>query len=306
MEPILVILAAGLGSRYGGLKQIDPMGSHGEFIIDYSLFDARRAGFKRVVFLITKELETEFHATIGRRVAEMMEVRYAFQSLADCLPAGFAIPAGRTKPWGTSHALLCCGELIDAPFAVINADDFYGAEAYRQIYDFLTAKCDSRGRDYAMVGYALGNTVTADGSVSRGVCQMANGYLTSIVERTRIERRDGGIGFTEDGERWEMLPEDTLVSMNFWGLSPACLDALAADFAAFLRETLPGNPLKAEYYLPTAIGRQISAGLSRVAVLRSNDAWHGVTNKADRPEVVAAMRSLAAAGLYPEPLWGAG
>lgn len=304
-EPILVIMAAGMGSRYGGLKQIDPVGSHGEAILDYSLYDARRAGFKTVVFIIKHEIEADFKATVGRRAAKSgMEIRYAFQQV-DMLPAGFTLPEGRVKPWGTAHAILCAAEQIDAPFAVINADDYYGPAAYREIYEYLSTHSDDTYYEYAMVGFQLKNTVSENGSVSRGVCVAdENGYLASVTERTRIEKYEGGIHYTEDdGKTWQNLGGDTTVSMNLFGFTPSFVQEIQAGFPEFLQKALAETPLKGEYFLPSVVSRLIGEGKARVKVLTSPDKWYGVTYQEDKPVVVAALAAKTAEGLYPDGLW---
>lgn len=304
-KPVLVVMAAGMGSRYGGLKQIDPVGSHGQLIIDYSIFDARRAGFETVVFIIKHEIEDSFKGAIGDRLSKVMDVRYAFQQL-DNLPAGYTVPEGRTKPWGTSHAALSAMALIDGPFAVINADDYYGPEAFSTIYDYLLHHPDTpEAYEYAMVGYRLENTVTDNGHVARGVCVAnAGGYLDVVTERTRIEKYDGGIHFTEDdGKSWTTLPGDTIVSMNLWGFTQSFLHETKARFAAFLDETLQTNPLKGEYFLPSVVSQLITDGKARVKVLTSGDKWYGVTYQEDKPVVMAAIAEKTAAGVYPDALW---
>ena len=304
-KPILVVMAAGMGSRYGGLKQIDPVGKHGEVIIDYSLFDARRAGFETVVFIIKHEIEKEFKEAIGNRMEKHMEVRYAFQQLEN-LPEGYSVPEGRTKPWGTSHAILSAADVINGPFAVINADDYYGPEAFKVIYDYLSTHQDDAVYEYSMVGYLLKNTVTENGHVARGVCVTdSEGYLASVTERTKIATYEGGIHFTEDdGATWTDLPEDTLVSMNLWGFGASVVPEIQNRFAAFLEASLPTNPLKCEYFLPLVVSQLIAEGKATVQVLRSHDKWYGVTYKEDKPTVVAAIREKIASGLYPENLWG--
>lgn len=303
-EPILVIMAAGMGSRYGGLKQMDPVGPDGEAILDYSLFDARRAGFKRAIILIKHEIEEDFMRLVGNRLAgQMEEVRFAFQQL-DKLPAGFQVPQGRVKPWGTGHAVLCCRELIDAPFAVINADDYYGVDCFRLAYETLCGLKDDEKARYIMVGYQLRNTLTDNGHVSRGVCTVdGNDFLTDIHERTHIIKTVDGALYTEDEQTYHKLPEDALVSMNLWGFTPGILDALAEDFAAFLSEQVPANPLKAEIYLPAVVSRLLQEGKATVRVLPSPDKWYGVTYQADKPVVKAALLRMAEEGLYPRPLW---
>ena len=303
-KPILVVMAAGMGSRYGGLKQIDPVGKHGEVIIDYSLFDARRAGFETVVFIIKHEIEKEFKEAIGNRMEKHMEVRYAFQQL-DNLPEGYSVPEGRTKPWGTSHAILSAADVIDGPFAVINADDYYGPEAFKVIYDYLSTHQDDAVYEYSMVGYLLKNTVTENGHVARGVCVTdSEGYLASVTERTKIATYEGGIHFTEDdGETWTDVDGDTIVSMNLWGFTESFVREAKARFAKFLDKALVENPLKGEYFLPSVVSELIGEGKARVKVLHSTDKWYGVTYKEDKPVVVQAIADKTAAGVYPEKLW---
>jgi len=305
-KPVLVVMAAGMGSRYGGLKQIDPVGSCGEAILDYSLYDAHEAGFETAVIIIKKEIEQDFMDTVGQRLAKCpMEIRYAYQELSK-VPEDFRIPAQRKKPWGTTHAVLCAKEEIDgAPFAVLNSDDYYGKSAFRVLYDYLCKAQDGEKYDYCMVGYELGNTVTDNGSVARGVCCTdEQGYLTQIAERTRIEKYAGGIHFTEDGEHWQDLPYKTPVSMNMWGFTPSFLQEAQARFPAFLQEEVPLNPEKAEIYLPMTVGQLVQAGKATVKVLHSEDKWYGVTYAADKPQVVAALRKLADEGKYPQTgLW---
>ena len=301
-KPILVVMAAGMGSRYGGLKQMDPVGANGEVILDYSVFDARRAGFETVVFIIKREIEADFKARIGSRIEPHMEVRYAYQDLHD-LPEGYAVPEGRVKPWGTGQAIIAGRDVIDAPFAVINADDYYGVECFRRLYDFLT---QPRGAgEYCMVGYLLRNTVTDNGSVARGVCASDGaGNLTVINERTRIEKHPGGIHYTEDdGQSWVELDPDTLVSMNMWGFQPELVEVLQQRFPAFLDQALAENPMKGEYLLPNVVRDLLSEGKATVKVLSSPDKWYGVTYQEDKPCVVQAMADKAAQGIYPIPLW---
>ena len=302
-KPVLVVMAAGMGSRYGGLKQIDPVGVKGEAILDYSIFDAHRAGFESVVIIIKKAIEKDFMETVGKRLEKApVEIRYAFQEL-DVLPAGYTVPEGRTKPWGTSHAVLCATEAIDgAPFAVINADDYYGASAYKVMYDYLSQNTDPYG--YCMVGYELGKTVTDNGSVARGICQTDDkGFLTVVTERTRIEKYSGGIHFTEDGENWVDVPADTTVSMNMWGFMPSFLEEINARFSAYLDKALPENPLKCEYFLPIPIAQLIQEKKATVKVLTSPDRWFGVTYAADKPVVVAELRKMTDEGKYTAGLW---
>lgn len=298
-KPILVVMAAGMGSRFGGLKQITPVGPGGAAILDYSLYDARRAGFETVVFIIKREIEADFKATVGARAARSgLEIRYAFQQL-DVLPSGFSVPEGREKPWGTAHALYCAESAIGgAPFAVINADDYYGPTGFKLVYEHLAT---GGGQPWAMVGFLLGNTVSAHGSVSRGVCVTDDaGGLVSVTERTRIETYDAGIHYTEDGgESWRDLSPDTIVSMNLFGLGPDFLGHVRAGFGDFLRKGLAENPLKCEYYLPSVVSAALDAGAARVQVLTSPDKWHGITYQQDMPELVAALRAMHAAGTYP-------
>lgn len=306
-KPVLVIMAAGMGSRYGGLKQLDPVGDHGQVILDYSIYDARRAGFETVVFVIKESIEEEFKARVGERVARHMEVKYAFQRMDD-LPGGYAVPEGREKPWGTAQAALAARHVVDGPFAVINADDYYGPEAYQKIYDYLCANPDGDVYEYAMVGYLLKNTVTEHGSVARGVCAVdGEGVLRDIVERTRIEKDGEDARFTEDGgESWTALPGDTMVSMNLWGFNRSFLDEAEARFPAFLDRAMVENPLKGEYFLPSVVEQLIGEGKARVRVLLSRDKWYGVTYREDKPTVTAAIAAMTEAGLYPDELWPEG
>ena len=307
-KPVLVVMAAGMGSRYGGLKQIDPVGSHGEAILDYSLYDAHEAGFETAVIIIKEAIRQDFMDTVGKRLEKCpMEIRYAYQEQDKMLPAGFTVPEVRgAKPWGTGHAVLCAAKEIDgAPFAVVNADDYYGKSAYKTIFNALSGAEDTDKAEFCMVGYHLGNTVTDHGSVARGVCDVdENGYLTNIVERLRIEKYENGIHFTEDGETWTDLTADTLVSMNMFGFTPSLLDALAAGFPEFLEKEVPQNPAKKEYLLPTIVNNLLHAGKARLKVLSSADKWYGVTYAADKPMVVAALKAMAAEGKYPDGLWG--
>ena len=300
-KPVLVIMAAGMGSRYGGMKLIDPGDDQGHIIMDFSIYDAKEAGFEKVVFIIKEENLEDFKQVIGNRVAEKMEVAYVFQKLEN-LPEGFEVPEGRVKPWGTGHAVLSAIDVIDGPFAVINADDYYGRQAFKEIYDFLSTHEDDDKYRYTMVGYVLENTLTDNGHVARGVCVTdENGYLTGINERTHIEKRDGGAAYTEDdGKTWAELPMDAVVSMNMWGFSRSLLDELKAEFPAFLKENIPVNPLKCEYFLPTVVNNLIDQERATVTVLKSLDRWFGVTYKEDNPVVVAAIRKMEEDGKYPK------
>lgn len=301
-KPVLVVLAAGMGSRYGGLKQIDALGGNGEAILDYSIYDAYQAGFRTAVILIKEAIREDFMATVGKRLASSpMEIRYAYQEL-NKLPAGYSVPEGRVKPFGTGHAIICAGEEVgNAPFVVINADDFYGRTSFQKMYEFLSAATDPFG--YCMVGYELGKTVTDNGSVARGVCCTdAQGNLTTITERTRIEKYPGGIHFTEDGETWTDLPADTTVSMNFMGFMPSFLEEATELFPKALDEILAKNPLKGEYFLPAIVQQMLTEGRATMKVLTSPDKWYGVTYAADKPVVVEALKKMTREGLYPEKL----
>ena len=307
MKPVLVVMAAGMGSRYGGLKQIDPVGSHGEAILDYSLYDAHEAGFETAVIIIKEAIKQDFMDTVGKRLKKCpMEIRYAYQEQDKMLPEGMTVPAERgAKPWGTSHAVLCATEEIgDAPFAVINSDDYYGKSAFRTIYRALCQAQDTDKYDYCMVGYYLKNTVSDNGSVARGVCMTdEKGNLKSIVERLKIEKYEGGIHFTEDGVTYEDLDPETLVSMNMFGFTPSFLKELAAGFPEFLEKEMPENPAKKEYLLPVSASRLLECGKATIKVLSSADKWYGVTYAADKPHVVAALKAMAEEGKYPDGLW---
>ena len=302
-QPVLVVLAAGMGSRYGGLKQIDPVGSQGEAILDYSIFDAYEAGFRRAVILIKEAIREDFMATVGKRLSRSpMEIRYAYQELSK-LPAPYTVPEGRVKPFGTGHAVICAGEKVgDAPFAVINADDYYGKAAFKTIFEFLSNTQDPYG--YCMVGYRLDKTVTENGSVARGICTTdEEGNLLGITERTRIEKHPGGIHFTEDGQRWQELAPDTIVSMNLMGFQPSFLREARARFPAFLEKALAENPLKGEYFLPSIVQQLLTEGKATMKVLTSPDQWYGVTYAADKPVVVSALAEMTRQGLYPDGLF---
>ena len=299
-EPTRVIMAAGMGSRFGGLKQMTPVDEEGHFIIDFSLYDAYRAGFRRVAFIIKREIEQTFRETIGARMEKWFHVDYVYQEL-DRLPEGFAVPEGRKKPWGTAHAVACCRGVVEGPFAVINSDDFYGRGAYEEIYRFLTEH--ETPHHYAMLGYQLRNTVTEFGSVARGVCHVQDGMLLDITERTKIFKRGQDAAYTEDGETFVPLSGDTQVSMNFWGFTPEILDEIWDAFPAFLTENLPVNPEKCEFYLPTFVGSRLAEGKVRVRVLPCMETWHGVTYKEDLDSVKAAIRQLKREGKYPARLW---
>jgi len=306
-KPVLVVMAAGMGSRYGGLKQIDPVGSQGEAILDYSLYDAYEAGFRTAVIVIKEAIREDFMATVGKRLEKCpLEIRYAYQEITN-LPDGFTVPEGRVKPWGTGHAVLSAAEAVDgAPFAALNADDYYGKEAFKQIYTFLDSARDDEKCRYCMVAYEMGKTITENGSVARGICQTdAEGFLTSVVERTQIEQYAGGIHYIgDDGKTWLDVAANTPVSMNMWGFTDSFMAELKARFPKFLKEDVPKNPQKAEMFLPTIVSQLIDEGKATVKMLRTGDKWYGVTYAADKPVVIAALKRLTAEGKYPDGLWG--
>lgn len=300
IKPTLVILAAGMGSRYGGMKQIDGVGSHGEPIIEFSIYDAYRAGFRKVVLIIRREHEQIFRNALTDRIsANGMEVEFAFQDMNN-IPEGFTVPEGREKPWGTTHALLACKGVVNEPFAIINADDFYGQDAYRVVYDYLTNEISDN--NYAMVGFRCLNTLTANGTVTRGLCEEKDGNLTSIREIQKIALQDGHAVYEENGE-WLPMSDDALVSMNFWGFTPKIFEQLEPVFRNFLQESLEANPMKCEHVIPNAIGELVSKGICNVRMLSSKDRWFGVTYKEDKPEVVARIAEKKASGEYPDVMW---
>ena len=299
-KPALVIMAAGMGSRFGGLKQIEPVDPEGHIIIDFSLFDSWRAGFRDVVFIIKREMEAEFRACIGDRMERYFHVSYVYQDL-DRLPEGIEIPKGRTKPWGTGHALACCRGTVNGPFAVINADDFYGRTAFSEIYSFLEAQTDAS--KYAMVGYRLKNTVTEFGSVARGVCEIENGMLTGVTERTKIYKKGADAEYTEDGVQFFPLAGDTIVSMNLWGFSARVPDELWNRMGAFLNDAIPANPLKCEYFLPFVVNAQLADKSASVQVLPCEEAWYGVTYREDLDSVREAVARMKTEGIYTQALW---
>lgn len=304
MDKTLVILAAGMGSRYGGLKQIDPVGPNNSIIIDYSIYDAVKAGFNKVVFIIKKENEQLFKEVIGNKVSEHIKVEYVFQSL-DKLPDGFAPPEERVKPWGTAHALYCCRGVVKEPFVVINSDDFYGRGAFTNLSEWIE-KTEFNGKPYkfAMAGYYLRNTLTDNGTVSRGVCEVtADGKLSDVIERTKIKRVDGKIAYTEDCENWTELPEDSVASMNCWCFTPEIIDEIERYFIEFLAKEVSENPLKSEFYLPFLVRDMLKEGKCGVDVIPTEDKWFGVTYKEDKPDVVNSISSLVENGVYPEKLW---
>lgn len=302
-RPTLVIMAAGMGSRFGGNKQIAPVDDAGHIIIDFSIFDAARAGFGKVVCVIKPEMEADFRRAIGDAISRHVEVRYAYQTIDAKLPAGFVIPKERKKPWGTGHAVLCALDQVDGPFAVINADDFYGRDAFRAAADFLLANGDVN--EHAMVGYNIENTLTENGTVSRGVCAGdADGFLTDITERTAIEPREGGAAYTEDGgASWTFIPAGTPVSMNLWAFRYGVAEAFGRMFGDFLANDVPENPVKAEFYLPNVPKRLIAEGRARVRLLNTSERWYGMTYREDAEKVRAAIADMKARGIYPEKLW---
>ena len=303
-KPVLVIMAAGMGSRYGGLKQIDPVDPQGHIIMDFSLYDAKKAGFGKAVFIIKKENEALFRECVGDRVSRYMDVAYVFQDIEN-IPEGYEVPEGRVKPWGTGHAVLSCIDEVDGPFAVINADDYYGSRAFQLIYDYLTTHEDDDKFRYTMVGYILKNTLTENGHVARGICQVdENGFLADIHERTRIIKTETGAAYTEDdGKTWISVSPESLVSMNMWGFSASILSILKEKFPDFLEENLKKNPMKCEYFLPFVVDELLKEGRATVQVLKTEDRWYGVTYQEDKETVVNAIQMLKNQGIYPENLW---
>jgi dTDP-glucose pyrophosphorylase len=303
-KPTLVVMAAGMGSRYGGLKQIDAVGPNGEIIIDYSIYDAVKSGFGQVVFIVKKDIEQAFRQAIGDRIGRYVDTQYAYQEI-DAVPSGYQVPPGRTKPWGTAHAILCCKNIVKTPFAVINADDFYGSTSFMEMRKFLSSlKGKANPSSYAMVGFILENTLTEHGTVSRGVCTVnGDGSLTDIQERTKIQKSENGAQYTENGANWIDLPRDSIVSMNLWGLDTSIFDELEKGFADFLAQNRD-QIQKAEYFLPGVINNLLIKKKATVQVLTSKERWYGITYREDKPTVVNAIRSLIEQGVYPEKLWG--
>ena len=298
-KPTLVILAAGMGSRYGGLKQIDTVGNNGESIIDFSIYDAKEAGFEKVVLIIRKEHEEAFRKCLTDKVSKHMEVEFAYQDMYD-IPEGIKVPEGREKPWGTTHALLACRNIVKGPFAICNADDFYGKDAYRVIYNYL--KNEISDDNYGMVGYLCNNTLTDNGTVTRGVCENTDGNLSKIVEVQKIARKDGKPVYEDNGE-WKELDPNTLVSMNFWGFTPKIFEECEVLFKDFIGEAVKENPMKCEHVIPTAIGTLVKENKCKVKMLSSKDEWFGVTYKEDKPSVVAKIQKMKDDGIYPFDLW---
>ncbi|MDL2257921.1 nucleotidyltransferase [Eubacteriales bacterium OttesenSCG-928-K08] len=306
-KPALVVMAAGIGSRYGGLKQIEPVGSNGELLIDYSLFDAKRAGFEQVIFIINHKIENEFKQHIGDRIAQHMNVEYVYQELNSQLPDKTICPADRIKPWGTGHAVLCCKALLNGPFAVINADDYYGRNAFAQIYNTLKNAQDTAPHQWCMVGYILENTLTDFGYVSRGVCSVTQDHkLSGIVERVRIEKTANGVEYSEDGGcTFQPLCPSSVVSMNLWGFtSPGIFNELEAGWADFWRKNVPEKPTTAEFYLPSVVGTALGNNKAQVQVLQCTDRWYGITHPQDKPALSNAIAQMVSNGLYPSRLWG--
>ena len=303
-RPALLVMAAGMGSRYGGLKQMDKIGPGGEIIIDYSLYDARRAGFDKAVFVINRKIEKDFRELIDGGAGKFMDVEYVFQDLDD-IPEGFSVPEERVKPWGTAHAVYSARNVMDGPFAVINSDDYYGPGAFEVMYDFLKDARDGEKANYCMVSYLIENTLSESGSVARGVCGAdEDGNLCSIVERTKIQRNNGVIQFTEDdGASWTDIPEGTPVSMNLFGFTESFMPALAGEFEEAMARIIRENPLKGEFFLPSVVEKLIKTGRADVKLLVTGEKWQGVTYREDRPKVVEAMAEKTAAGMYPERLW---
>lgn len=303
-KPVLVIMAAGMGSRYGGLKQIDPIDSDGHIIIDFSIFDAKRAGFEEVIFIIKRETEKDFKEIIGNRMSKIMKVHYAYQEIND-IPLGNIVPQGRQKPWGTAHAIYCCRDIIDGPFAVINADDYYGVEAFQLIYDYLLQHTDDTQYRYAMVGYQIEKTLTENGTVARGVCEVNEDHqLINIIERTKIKKTDYGAAYSEDDNKWYDLPSQATVSMNLWGFSKSIIKEISDGLQPFLDDGLISNPLKCEYFIPSVVSHLLNKKKATVEVLTTADQWYGVTYKEDKPIIVEAIEKMKKDGIYPTMLWG--
>lgn len=303
-KPVLVVMAAGMGSRYGGLKQIDPIDKEGHIIMDFSIYDAVRAGFEKVVFIIKRENEEAFREAIGDRLSKQIEVAYVFQELTN-IPEGYSVPEGRVKPWGTGHAVLSCIDEIGGPFAVINADDYYGPKAFQMLYDYLTTHEDDELYRYVMIAFHIEKTITENGHVSRGVCQVdENHFLKEITERTRIEKRGEEAAYTlDDGASWIPVPDKTPVSMNCWGFTPGFLKVLEEKFPAFLDKGLKENPMKCEYFLPSVVEELLQEKKATVEVMESEEKWYGVTYKEDKKSVMDAIAAMKVQGTYPENLW---
>ena len=303
VKPTLVIMAAGMGSRYGGLKQIDPVGPNGEIIMDYSIYDALKAGFGKVVFIIRKEIEDAFRETIGNRISKIIDTAYVYQEVYK-VPSNFEVPQDRIKPWGTAHAVLCCKDIVNTPFVVINADDFYGSTSFEEIGKFLSEVKDYKGfYNYAMIGFQLENTLTEHGTVARGVCNVDDeNYLINVTERTKIKKFEDATKYTEDGENWINIPKGSTVSMNTWGFTPSIFEELEKGFLKFLEDNKE-NILKAEYFLPSVVDDLIAEGKAKVKVMTSKEQWYGVTYREDKFQVKKAINDLINRGVYPRKLW---
>ena len=303
-KPVLVVLAAGMGSRYGGLKLMDPVDPEGHTLLDFSVYDAKRAGFEKVVFIIKHAIEEDFKKIIGSRIEPFMDVEYVYQE-NDLLPEGYTCPEGRVKPFGTGHAVLCAKAVVGAPFAVINAADYYGPKAFAELYQYLTTNEDDDRYRYVMIGFHIENTITENGHVARGICQVdEQGHLTEITERTRIEKVDGGAAYSlDEGETWHAIPDKTPVSMNCWGFTPGFMKELEERFPGFLEENLTSNPLKCEYFLPSVVSDLLAEDKAVVRVLESEEKWYGVTYQEDKATVMEAIRSMKQRHLYPQQLW---
>lgn len=302
MKPSLLIIAAGMGSRYGSLKQIDPIGPNGEIIIDYSIHDAIKAGFGKLVFVIRHYFEDAFREKIGSKFDGIVETAYAYQELDKCLD-GFALPGGREKPWGTGHAVLAAKNVINEPFAVINADDYYGQDSFSMIYDYLANSDPAKTTDYSMVGFVLRNTLSEYGTVARGVCQCDDQmFMTKVVERTKVEKAGNAARYFDEDGTANSLTGDEIVSMNLWGFQPSVFSHLQSKFNDFLRKQ--GNDNKAEFFIPFVVDELVESGQASVKILKSHDQWFGITYREDKPKVIARVNSLIKAGIYPEKLWG--
>ena len=299
MKTTLVVLAAGMGSRYGGLKQMDPLGPNGEAILEYSAYDAIQAGFDKIVFIIKKAMEKDFKALIGDKIASKVEVVYVFQDIDTNLPQGFTVPNGRVKPWGTGHALLCCKDVLHEPFAIINADDFYGRHSYQLLHDYLV---DENNKEYCLVGYVLENTLTDFGSVTRGVCKASDGFLSEVNECAQIEKRDGKVCYYKE-DAWQEVDPKSLVSMNMWGFYPRYLAQIEEKFQTFLAEEVAKNPMKAEFLIPIVSDQLIKAQACKVSLLSTDEKWFGITYQEDKPNVKANIKKLVDNNVYPKDLW---
>ncbi len=301
MKPTLVVLAAGMGSRYGGLKQIDPVGPSGEAILDYSIFDAIRAGFGKIIFVIRKDIENIFKEKVGSKFKSLISVEYAYQQVESCLPLDFKIPDTRSKPWGTGHAILVAKDIVKEPFAVINADDFYGYESYKLMNDYLVKAKDAEFADFSMVGFVLRNTLSEFGSVSRGVCEINNDLLIDVIERTSIEQKNKDAIFIDENNKECNISGEEIVSMNMFGFTPSIFDYLEEMFYTFIDEN--GEKDKSEFFIPSVVSNLINADIATMKVLKTPNKWFGVTYKEDKPFVIAKVAELIKQGIYPEKLF---